>query len=46
MTMEQLPDTFLNLFGGYSALFAILALYIFSLGRRVARLESRPRDEK
>ncbi len=35
----QVPDTFTGLFFGYFAFFAILCAYVFSLARRVKRLE-------
>ena len=37
--MEQIPDTFPSLFWGYAAIWAVLVLYIYRLGRKVSRLE-------
>ena len=37
--MEQVPDTFPALFAGYTVIWAILAVYILALARRVGRLE-------
>jgi CcmD family protein len=39
--MDQVPNTIPELFWGYTALWAILAVYILSLGARLARLEKK-----
>lgn len=42
--MEVVPNTFPSLFWGYSAIWVLLCLYIFTLGRRVRRLEKTPTE--
>lgn len=37
--METVPNTFPSLFWGYTILWAVLCVYIFSLGRRLRKLE-------
>lgn len=37
--MIPTPDTFPSLFAGYTALFGILAVYLFVLGRKASRIE-------
>ena len=39
--MEQVPNTFPSLFIGYTVFWALLALYLLSLGVRLARVEKR-----
>ena len=44
--MTEVPDTFSSLFWGYSAIWAIMVVYLVSLVRRVSRLEKRLDEEK
>lgn len=37
--MEPMPDTYPSLFWGYTVIWTIFACYIYSLIRRVAKLE-------
>lgn len=37
--METVPDTFVDLFWGYSVIWLCVVLYLFSLIRRMQRLE-------
>lgn len=37
--MDSVPNTFSSLFLGYSVIWGILCVYIFSLVRRVQKLE-------
>lgn len=39
--MNEVPNTFQSLFVGYSAIWAILVLYLFTLVRRISKLEKR-----
>ena len=39
MNTEIVPDTFPSLFWGYLAIWAILSVYLISLGLRVKKLE-------
>jgi CcmD family protein len=43
--LDATPDTFPSLFYGYTALWAILALYIFSLGKRLTTLEQTNKED-
>jgi CcmD family protein len=44
--METIPDTFPSLFGGYTVLWLILGCYIFTLIRRVAKLEKLAEEKR
>lgn len=44
--MEQIPDTFPDLFWGYSIIWGLLVVYIISLGRRLSRIENTSSDRK
>jgi CcmD family protein len=44
--MNEVPDTFNSLFWGYSAIWAIIVVYLVSILRRVSRLEQRLAEEK
>ncbi|NDC37212.1 MAG: CcmD family protein [Proteobacteria bacterium] len=39
--MNEVPNTFQSLFIGYSAIWAIMVVYLFALVRRVSKLEKR-----
>ncbi|MCB0340062.1 MAG: CcmD family protein [Bdellovibrionales bacterium] len=39
--MEQTPDTFSALFAAYSVIWVLITLYVYSLGRRLSRLENK-----
>jgi CcmD family protein len=42
--MENVPDTFLQLCVAYTACWLLIAFYIFTLSRRIARLEQENRS--
>lgn len=42
--MEAVPNTFPSLFWAYTVFWALLAAYIFSLARRLDRLERKGND--
>jgi len=37
--MEQVPDTFPSLFVGYTVIWVIVFFYVWSLSRRISRVE-------
>lgn len=37
--MEAIPDTFPSLFGAYTVIWCIIAVYMFSLSKRIGKLE-------
>jgi CcmD family protein len=37
--MKESPSTYLHLFMGYSAIWLLIAGYVFSLGKRISTLE-------
>ncbi|MDC0358964.1 CcmD family protein [Oligoflexia bacterium] len=37
--MESVPNTFPSLFWAYTIVWCLIALYVFSLARRVSKLE-------
>jgi CcmD family protein len=43
--METVPNTFPSLFWGYAVIWVLLGAYIFSLGRRLGKIE-RERGQK
>ena len=45
METEIVPNTFPSLFAGYTVIWALLALYIVSLGFRLSKIEKRIREE-
>lgn len=44
--MEIVPNTFPALFWGYTAIVAIVVLYVVSLGFRISRIEKRANEHK
>lgn len=44
--MEVVPNTFPALFWGYTAIIAIVVLYVVSLGLRVSRVEKKLKANK
>lgn len=43
--METVPNTFPSLFWGYAVIWVLLGGYIFSLGRRLAKIERERRQQ-
>lgn len=44
--MEIVPNTFPALFWGYTAIIAIVVLYVVSLGFRISRIEKKSCEHK
>ena len=42
--MEQVPNTFPDLFWGYTAIWMIVSIYVLWLGCRVGRAEKKLKD--